>query len=213
MSSLWKKQLNLIVPYFVRIHFENTGDDVEFPSDLKGEIQRFAARSVDNWYSKIIGPGIVIEDKVAKFTKQAPGWRAVYSTYTCDIENGECIEWALRLRCKVYRGFYISIMKDDKTLLDEKKSFRTWRGVDNNKYVYLASNGTSRLATNKSVSFPGEKFASKEDTLVIIVDKNKKVSIRINDKHYGSAPNFILKPQKYRLAVHFVGPTCEIEFC
>ena len=179
MSSIWQEQLDLIVQYFVRRYFEHTGDDIEFPSDLKREIQKFASRFVDNWYSKIIGPSIIIQDRLATFTK-CRGWRAVYS------------------KCSV--------------LLNEKKSFDSWGPIDNDKYVYLSSYGTSRLASNDEIKFPNRKFTQKGDTLMITLDENRKISMKINDEDYGFVPNFTLKSDYYRLAAHLVGTRCEIEF-
>ena len=88
----------------------------------------------------------------------------------------------------------------------------TWDTVDNDKYIYRACSGNSRLATTKPVAFPGRKFENKGDTLEIKVDENKKVSIKINDRDYGIVPGFLLKPEKYRLAVHVCAPSCEMEF-
>ena len=209
MSSIWQEQLDLIVPYFVRRYFEDEGDDIEFPSDLKKEIQKFASRFVDNWYSKIIGPSIIIQDRLATFTK-CRGWRAVYSK--CSVKDGQCIEWALRLKSNVSGSFYISIIRDDTELLNERKSFDSWGPIDNDKYVYLSSYGTSRLASNDEIKFPDRKFTKQGDTLVITLDENRKISMKINDKDYGFVPNFTLKAENYRLAVHLVGARCEIEF-
>ena len=56
MSSGWNEKLELIVPCFVRIHFENievVNDKIVFPAELHKEILRFALRisSSDIWYS------------------------------------------------------------------------------------------------------------------------------------------------------------------
>ena len=215
MSSIWEKQLNLIVPYFVRIHFQNGSDGIEFPLDLKREIQKFASRRVGIWYSNIIGPDIyIIGDRLAKWTRTNDtfGWRTAYSTYTCNVEKGESIEWSLRLLTDVTSSFYISIIKDDDELLNEKAAFDSWGIRDNDKYIYGASYGYSRLASDNSVPFPGHEFKNEGDTLVIILDEDRKVSMKFNDGHCGSAPNFTLKPDNYRLAVHFWGQSLDIEF-
>ena len=212
MSSSWEKQLNLIVSYFVRVHFENEGNERDFPMDLKNEIRKFASRRVDIWYSKIIGPGIEIEGSLAKINNRS-GWRSAYSTYTCNVKDGECIEWALRLKTRMTGSFYISIIKDDEKLLNDRKTFTSWGSKDNDKYIYCACYGYSRLASDRSVQFPGDKFGKEGDTLVIVVDENRKISMKINDRDYGFVPNFKLQPLNYRLAVHTTASqTCEIEF-
>ena len=202
----------MIVSYFVRIQFENKGDEIRFPLDLNKEIERFASRGVDIWYSKIIGPDIIIQDSLAKWIPSRKGWRAAYSTYTCNAKDGECIEWSLRLKSNVQRKLYISLIKDDEGMLEEKRTLQVWARKDNDKFIYRASSGGSRLASNETVEFPGEKFAKEGDTLMITVDEYRRVSMKVNNKDYGYAPNFALKPEKYRLGVNLCGHCCEIEF-